>query len=358
LKSIAAEILDMRMPSLALPAAAVIGLSTVCASAQETRYIDDRSTPASLVESFYNAVNRKEYARAWSYYGDEKPAKDLDAFAKGYDDTTSVSILTGNVASEGAAGSTFYYLPVSISATDKTGNQKVFAGCYVARLADPSIQGAAFVPLHIEKGNLAPSDVSQEDALPENCPDAPAPEQTDSVLEEARTMFAEAAPYCSRDSAQGDPTTMPPEQYKLGYHYTSDAEDEPEREARIFRFFCNSGAYNETHVYFQYDEDNGLRQIQFASPDLDIRYQDDNTDEKVDSITTIGYVTDAELVNSFYDEPTRSITSHNKWRGVGDASDSGSWIFRNGRFTLVRYDVDASYDGEINPETILDFGAP
>ena len=30
-------------------------------------------------------------------------------------------------------------------------------------------------------------------------------------------------------------------------------------------------------------------------------------------------------------------------------------MFRDGEFTLVRYDVDASYDGEINPETVLDF---
>ena len=31
------------------------------------------------------------------------------------------------------------------------------------------------------------------------------------------------------------------------------------------------------------------------------------------------------------------------------------WIFRNGDFSLVKYEVDASYDGEINPETVLDY---
>ena len=61
------------------------------------------------------------------------------------------------------------------------------------------------------------------------------------------------------------------------------------------------------------------------------------------------------LANSSYDEATMSITSNAKWRGVGDASSAGTWIFRDGEFTLVRYDVDASYDGEINPETVLDF---
>ncbi|WP_342587146.1 DUF1176 domain-containing protein [Kumtagia ephedrae] len=65
--------------------------------------------------------------------------------------------------------------------------------------------------------------------------------------------------------------------------------------------------------------------------------------------------TDDALVNSFYDDASKSITSAAKWRGVGDASSSGTWMFRDGTFTLVRYDVDASYDGEINPETVLDF---
>ena len=60
-------------------------------------------------------------------------------------------------------------------------------------------------------------------------------------------------------------------------------------------------------------------------------------------------------MNSEYDEATRSITSYAKWRGLGDASSSGTWMFRDGTFTLVKYEVDASYDEEINPETVLDF---
>jgi hypothetical protein len=40
---------------------------------------------------------------------------------------------------------------------------------------------------------------------------------------------------------------------------------------------------------------------------------------------------------------------------VGDASSTGTWLFRDGRFSLVQYEVDASYDGQINPETGLDY---
>jgi hypothetical protein len=30
-------------------------------------------------------------------------------------------------------------------------------------------------------------------------------------------------------------------------------------------------------------------------------------------------------------------------------------MFRNGAFTLVIYDVDASYDGEVDPQPVIDY---
>ena len=72
-------------------------------------------------------------------------------------------------------------------------------------------------------------------------------------------------------------------------------------------------------------------------------------------MTIIGYTATDQLVNSDFDEQEQSITSFNKWRGVGDASSTGKWMFRDGDFTLVHYEVDASYDGEMNPQTVLDY---
>jgi hypothetical protein len=346
----------MRLLAFALPVAVLLPcLSGIQAFAQETRYIDDRSSAAAIVDSFYNAVNRKEYARAWDYFGDEKPAKDVETFAKGYENTTQVNVTTGNVAAEGAAGSTFYYVPVAIISFSKDGTEQVFSGCYTARLANPAIQEPPFRPLHIEKGELKLSEQSYEDAVPENCPDAPPPEETDTVLNQAKTLFASAHPDCDRRLAGSDPEQTEVDQYKIPFRYQADTDEQPEREARLFRFYCTTGAYNEVHVYYQYDEDGGLRELQFATPDLDIRYENDDSEGKVESISIIGYQADEKLVNSSYDEAGQAITSAPKWRGVGDASSTGTWIFRNGRFTLVKYDVDASYDGEINPQTVLDF---
>ena len=49
-------------------------LSSSAAFAQEEPYLDDRSNPESLVRSLYNAIGRKEYARAWDYFGEQKPS--------------------------------------------------------------------------------------------------------------------------------------------------------------------------------------------------------------------------------------------------------------------------------------------
>jgi hypothetical protein len=94
---------------------------------------------------------------SWSYFGEKKPAKDLQTFTDGYAQTGRVEIETGDITQEGAAGSVFYSVPVAIKAIDKDGSEKVFAGCYTARLSDPQIQDAAFTPMHIESGALKPA---------------------------------------------------------------------------------------------------------------------------------------------------------------------------------------------------------
>ena len=93
----------------------------------------------------------------------------------------------------------------------------------------------------------------------------------------------------------------------------------------------------------------------FAAPELDIHYENDNPDGKLESVNVVGYRTVDMLVNSEYDAETHTLQSFNKWRGVADASSIATYLFRGGTFTLTKYEVDASYDGEINPETVLDF---
>jgi hypothetical protein len=142
--------------------------------------------------------------------------------------------------------------------------------------------------------------------------------------------------------------------YEMRFRYSYDSAGAPESVARLYRFLCGRGAYNESHVFIMADA-NQLKAVSFATPELDIRYEDDDYEKAVQSITVNGFRAVQELVNSDFDPGTLTLTSFAKWRGVGDASSVGTWILRDGEFSLTRYEVDASYDGEINLEPVIDY---
>jgi hypothetical protein len=124
-------------------------------------YLDDRSTAGSLVWSFYNAVNLHQYARAYSYFGDNAAPEPYENFAQGYQDTQFVTVVTGAEQSDGTAGSIYYTIPVAIDALSDGGGHKQFAGCYTTRLIDPDNQDPPVTPmfisaakLHVAHGNI------------------------------------------------------------------------------------------------------------------------------------------------------------------------------------------------------------
>ncbi|WP_182087256.1 hypothetical protein [Aureimonas sp. ME7] len=117
-------------------------------------YRDDRSTPEAVVQSLYNAIERKELARAWSYFEGDA-AKPFAEFAAGYDTTRHVRVRLFTPSSEGAAGSIFSSVPTVVEAVSDAGTS-VFAGCYELRLVQPAAQiEPPFRPLAITKGSLA-----------------------------------------------------------------------------------------------------------------------------------------------------------------------------------------------------------
>ncbi|MER8462528.1 DUF1176 domain-containing protein [Mesorhizobium sp. M1396] len=343
----------MRRALFAATALLSIGQTALAAEdVPEAPYIDDRSSAEAVVRSLYSAINRHEFARAWGYFGDTKPAKDFDSFVKGYDGTDKVEVETGAVSDEGAAGSIFYNVPVAIRATDKTGGEKVFAGCYTLRQVNAQIQAAPpFDPIHIEKGALKPSTADFEEALPPSCGDGPPPPKKDTALEQAKKAFlATYGDQCDKQFLANEP-----EGFSIKYKDKNAQPGDPDKETRLFHFSCSAAAYNESSVYYMTDEVDGVRQLQFAEPETDIRYENNDSDGKLLSVTVIGFHTTGWATNSDYDPDAHTITTFNKWRGIGDASDSGTYLFRNGDFSLVQYDVDASYDGEENPQTVVDY---
>ena len=166
------------------------------------------------------------------------------------------------------------------------------------------------------------------------------------------TLYAQACPRFP------DAPIEEPQSFDIRFRFDSDDPAQPQRLMQLYQFHCYSGAYNIIYVFFGWDQDTGLRPIALSHPQLDIAYETTADDSPVKSIAITGYSARFTAVNADYDPATKTITSGSLWRGIGDASSGGTWVFDDGEFVLRTYEVDASYDGESNPRTIIDFGKP
>ena len=93
---------------------------------------EDRRDPIAALMSYYDAINAKEYRRAYRFW--ESPESTFERFVAGFADTDRVRLLVEPSArNEGAAGSAYAEITSIVVATTRAGNDRVFAGCYVLR---------------------------------------------------------------------------------------------------------------------------------------------------------------------------------------------------------------------------------
>src|SRR5258708_3413217 len=122
-------------------------------------YMDDRSTPAGLITSFVNAINRKEYLRAYSYWdttnGNPPQLAPFPDFAKGYENTSTVKLIVGPIMGDFGAGQMYFSVPITYVTLLNNGVTQTFVGCYVMHESQPGIQGAPpFQPLAITDADV------------------------------------------------------------------------------------------------------------------------------------------------------------------------------------------------------------
>jgi heat shock protein HslJ len=101
---------------------------------------DDRNDPLSTLASYYSAINERDYRRAYRFW--DSPPQSFEQFARGFADTDRVRLLVDpSTRVEGAAGSVFAEIPTIVVATTRSGNERVFAGCYVMRRSNVQDRG-------------------------------------------------------------------------------------------------------------------------------------------------------------------------------------------------------------------------
>jgi hypothetical protein len=207
-------------------------------------FLDDRSNAIQVLRSFYNAINRKEYVRAYSYYAPNTtnfPA--YPQFADGYKDTATVELYLGSVSAGVGAGNIYYGVPFSLKATGTDGKVQVFAGCYTLHGAnDARVYGAPpFQPLDIESGKVQ---------------EVPAGGDTAGIM----------ASSCQDTGNQAVAITpIPNDDSAVAANYFLDDRSSPEAVIRSFYNAINRKEYVRAYGYFTANASNIPAYEQFAA---------------------------------------------------------------------------------------------
>ncbi|HET9602918.1 MAG TPA: hypothetical protein VFO96_01410 [Gemmatimonadales bacterium] len=98
----------------------------------------DSTDPAQVIQSYYDAINRRDFRTAFMLWSDSGRAsgKTLQQFEAGFAGTDSSRVEVGEAGRvEGAAGSRYVEVPVTIRAWRREGSRQTFTGSYVLRRA-------------------------------------------------------------------------------------------------------------------------------------------------------------------------------------------------------------------------------
>jgi hypothetical protein len=166
--------LNNRYPTGSNPAAQPAGGGTVVIPP----YFEDRTSDVGLLQSYYNAINRREFQRAYNYWENHDAAPPngsgpYQPFAQGFADTASVALTLGKPVTQGAAGSIYSDIPVVLVARHTNASLAVFSGCYTVRRTNDGISPDPNAVLwRIYKGVLQPAPANADLAalLAQGCP--------------------------------------------------------------------------------------------------------------------------------------------------------------------------------------------
>ncbi len=137
------------------------------------RYLDDRSDPGQVLRSLFNAINRKEYVRAYYYWEPNAPQlPPYRQFAQGYANTASVQLTLGTVIPDAGAGQIYYQVPVTLVAQTTDGVTQTYVGCYILHMSNPGIPMVPpYHPLGIQRGKatLVPNNANTAALMAQAC---------------------------------------------------------------------------------------------------------------------------------------------------------------------------------------------
>ncbi|MGI6209993.1 MAG: hypothetical protein ACOYEW_17450 [Anaerolineae bacterium] len=121
-----------------VPEGWVIAEASVSETDQEDEAPADVAEPLVTLESYFQAINARDYARAFTYWGSlgQESGQTFAAFQEGFATTEEVAVDLGEPQLGGAAGSVFADVPAVIVATQTDGTVISYCGTYTLRRAN------------------------------------------------------------------------------------------------------------------------------------------------------------------------------------------------------------------------------
>jgi hypothetical protein len=167
------------------------------------------------------------------------------------------------------------------------------------------------------------------------------------IIEISRRVYGTGCYAMTEEAAQSGAYVEPPQRFEVtlpGFDGSADPV------FIVWQVFCDAGAYNMMHVYWLEGEYIGLKPLAFPMPVFEVILEDpENPDSAVREVRQTGWTARERLVNSGFDPATLTFGHYAKYRGLGDAFETGEWVLSYEEVVTTRFEVDATYDEEINP---------
>ncbi len=144
-------------------------------------------------------------------------------------------------------------------------------------------------------------------------------------------------------------TEMEPASFKLQV-----GEETAARQALIVELPCQFGAYSQTAVYLLSDQHGAVSEILFPTPKFDVIYSGEGEAATVEKIVIYETPYRREVGNGLYDPDSRTMSERNNWRELSDAYTETRGAFKHGKFEIVYFAVDATFDGKDNSIVLIE----
>lgn len=130
-------------------------------------------------------------------------------------------------------------------------------------------------------------------------------------------------------------------------------EETAARQALLVEFPCRSIDANASSVFVLSDQHGTVSEVLFLSPFIANKDEIDASIPAKDQVR-IDWHTTREVLNGQYDESGRTMVAIEKWPGTEAGYSTTKWGYRDGRFQLMRFAVDADPHGRNELEVLLE----